>query len=181
MATTSVIPLYGQALKITLNITSSYTTILPNAARGRYYISLAVSNSFSCLIDLNLQNTIAECISRTNCNILTEPFNNNILQCQLYDTNSDFILQYQYNNNNLNVKTIQGGTLNNCAFVIQYVGRDMPAIGTSIHAIDQIQASTGSIISFSNDITGGNSTFTNFINITSITGSFQLNSNPIIT
>ena len=174
MTTINTIPLYSQALKISLNITSSFTTLINNIARGNYFISLAISNSFECSFYLFLSDTYAVCFGANNCAMKLEPFYNNTSDCGLYINNS-YILRFRYQNSNFDVKNVQGGTLSICAFVIEYLGRDMPSNGTSIHAIDQIQASTGSIISFVNDITGGNSTFTNFINITSITGSFQLN------
>lgn len=169
MAITNSIALHTQATTISLNITNTFTTLISNVPRGRYLFTLGVNGSFECSFDLLLGNGFAQCIAINNCSMKLEPFYNNISDCGLY-INNNYILEFQYANNNLSVQTIQGGTLNNCIFIVSYLGIDTPSIGTSNISADFIQAGTGSLVGFKNNI-----------NMVSITGSFQLNSNPVLT
>ena len=183
MATISMLPMHNQIQTASLTITPSYTTLMTNAQFGQYTLSLIINSTFSFLITIVLlPGDLARCTSIIGCGMGVDQFYNNTATCPLLDNvNNNYTLQFQYLSGNLSVQTILGGNLTGCTFYMLFGGVGMPNNGTCMMAVDQIQSSTGSIISFINDITGTNSTFTNFNNIVSITGSFQLNSKPVLT
>lgn len=179
MTTITSIALHRQSTTTALNITSSPTTIIGGLQRGFYKFILSQLNTYICTIELFLTINFAKCTKASNCLMNEDIFYNNVATCGLYTSTNT--LQFQYSSNQLSVQTIDGTTLNNCTFITDYIGIDTPITGSSNISADFIQAGTGSVIGFKNDITGGNCTFTNFSNITSKTGSFQLNSVPVLT
>lgn len=180
MTTITSIALHRQSTTTSFNITSSPTNIIGGLQRGFYKLILSQLNTYICTIELFLTINFAKCNKADNCSMAEDIFYNNVSVCGLFSPFNN-VLQFQYSSNILSVQTIDGTTLNNCIFVTDYLGIDTPITGSSNISADFIQAGTGSIIGFKNDITGTNSTFTNSINITSNTGSFQINSIPVLT
>lgn len=160
------LPLHAQIFTTSLNITTLYSTIISSAGRGRYIIALNISGSFIGLFELIISSSGAQCVvSSSGFGMKLEPFYNNVSTCSVYNNDTTYMLQFQYSSGTLSVQTISGGTLNSCTFVITYIGLDTPANGTSIIALDKIQASTGSNISFNSSI----STKGRFRNIKTLT------------
>jgi hypothetical protein len=165
------IPLYIQTQAFFLNITPSFSTILSNVTPCKYLMSLSVNSVYSFLVELVLvPGDIAQCTSSSNCGMKVDIFYNNISNCQLLDgTNETFILQFQYLSNNLSVQTVQGGTLSNCLFTLLYLGNTTPTSGTSMVAVDTIQASTGTNVNILSSLTTNAGRFRNIQTITTNT------------
>jgi hypothetical protein len=165
------IPLYVQTQAFFVNITPSFTTILSNVTPGKYLMSLSVNSVYSFLVELVLvPGDNAQCTSAANCGMKTDIFYNNVSDCQLLDgTNETFILQFQYLNSNLSVQTIQGGTLSNCLFTLLYLGNTTPTSGTSMVAVDTIQASTGTTVNIVSSLMTNAGRFRNIQTITTNT------------
>ena len=165
------IPLYVQTQAFFVNITSSFTPILSNVTPGKYLMSLSVNSVYSFLVELVLvPGDNAQCTSAANCGMKTDIFYNNISDCQLLDgTNETYILQFQYLNGNLSVQTIQGGTLSNCLFTLLYLGNTTPTSGTSMVAVDTIQASTGTTVNITSSLMTNSGRFRNIQTITTNT------------